>query len=138
MLLLQISEKLIRSVHFELSSSYTISKTENIPLFKTKHNFVKCSFFLSVIMKWNSLDHNIKKVGSFGFFKNNILKFIRPTFNSASICEYYRGIKLIKRLRVDLVHLRKHRFKHSFQNKSNLRCSCGFKVKSTSLLFHVQ
>ena len=83
-------------------------------------------------MKWNSLDHNIQKAGSFGVFKNNILKFIRPTFNSASICEYYRGIKLMKRLRVGLVHLRKHRFKHSFQNKLNLSCSCGFDVESTS------
>ena len=71
-----------------------------MPLYKTKHNFLKNLFFPSAVIEWNSLDHNIRNVGSFSAFKNNILKFIRATLNSVFNCENNRGIKLITRLRV--------------------------------------
>ena len=67
--------------------SYTTRNAENIPLFKIKHTFFKNVFFLSAVTEWNSLDHNIRKVGNFSVFKNSILKFIRPTPNSVFICE---------------------------------------------------
>ena len=38
----------------------------------------------------------------------------------------------MKRLRVGLSHLRKQKFKHSFQNCLNQICSCGLYIESTS------
>ena len=111
---------------------HTTRNTENIPLFKTKHNFFKNSFFPSAVIDWNNLDHDILNVGSFSAFKNNILNFIRPTPNNDFNCENHGGIKLISRLRVGLSYLREHKFKHSFQDALNPISSCGFDVESTS------
>ena len=44
------------------------------------------------------------------------------------------GIKLLKRLRLGLGHL-KHRFNHKFQNCSNLKCICSYENESTTHLF---
>ena len=111
---------------------YTTRNTENIPLFKTKHNFFKNSFFLSAVIEWNNLDLNIGNFRSFNAFKNSILNFIRPTPNNVFKCENHRGIKLITRLCVGLSHLHEHKFKHSFQDALNPICSCGFDVELAS------
>ena len=81
--------------------------------FKTKHIFLKNLLFPPSTIEWNSLDHNIRKVGSFSVLKNNILKFIRPTLNSVDNCENLREIKLITRQHVDLNHLLAHKFTNS-------------------------
>ena len=96
-------------------SPYTTRNTENISLFKPKNNFFKNYFFPSAVIEWNNLDLNIRNVGSFNAFKNNILSFIRPTPNNVFKCENHRGIKLITRLCVGLSHMPEHRFKHSFK-----------------------
>ena len=105
-------------------------KTNPLP----KHNiiFFKNSFFPLAVIKWNSLDHGIRKVGGFSAFKNNILNLIRLIPNSIFNCENHTEIKLITRLRVGLSHLRKHKFKHSFQDTLNSIWSCGFDVESTT------
>ena len=72
------------------------------------------------------------KFGNFIVFKNNILKFIRPTPSSDFNRGNHRGIKLITRLRVGLSHMRKHKFKHSFQGTLNPNWRCGFDVELTS------
>ena len=59
----------------------TIGNTENILLFKAKHNFY--NFFSSAVIEWNDLDHKTWNVGRFSAFENNILKFFRPTPNNA-------------------------------------------------------
>ena len=92
---------------------------ENIPLFKTKHNFFKN---FSVVIESNCFDHEIRKVRSFSAFK---IFF--------SNCENDRGIKLITKLRVSLSYLREHKFNHSFQDNLNPICSCSFDVE---LAFH--
>ena len=136
MLLLQILQIWRSQYLFKLvplrHSPYTTRNTENIALFKTKHNFFKNSFFRSAVIEWNSVDHNIRNVRSFSAFKNNILKFIRPTPKSVFNCENHRGIKHITRLHVGLSHLHEHKFKHSFQDIVNPIWSCGFDVESTS------
>ena len=40
---------------------YATRNTDNTPLFKTKHNFFKNSFFsfFSAVIEWNNLGHNI-------------------------------------------------------------------------------
>ena len=64
-------------------------------------------------------------------FKINILKFIRPSPNSAYNCHNPKGLKFITRLRLGLSHLREHKFKHSFQDTINPLCSCGLDIEST-------
>ena len=120
MLLLQILQTRISPWYlFKLVplrwSPYATRKAENIPLFKTKHNFFKNSFSPSAVTGWNNVDHNIQNVRSFSAFKNNILKFIRPTPKN---CGNHRGIKVITRVRVGLLrvgHLREHKFKQVFK-----------------------
>ena len=52
-------------------------------------------------------------------FKKHILQFIRPSSNSVYNCHNPKGIKLMTRLRLDLSHLREHKFKHSFEDSKN-------------------
>ena len=66
----------------EKTSSYVTRNADNIPLLNIKHNFCKNSFFPSSIIERNNLDPNLCNSENFGFFKNNILKFIRPKRNS--------------------------------------------------------
>ena len=107
------------------------------PLFKTNHNFLKNPFFPSTIIEWNNLDPNLRNSGTYGTFKNVILKFIRPSPNSIFECHNLQGIKFLTRLRLGLSHLHKHKFKHSFQDLLNPLCKCGAEVESTThLLLH--
>ena len=95
----------------EKTSSYVTRNADNIPLFNIKNNFYKNSFFPSSIIEWNNLDPNLRNSENFGIFKNNILKFIRPKSNSFFNCCNLKGIRLIIRLRLELSHLRDHKFK---------------------------
>ena len=87
------------------SSCRCTRSANNISLIKHKHNFYKNSFFPSVIIEWNNLDLNIRNSEAYLDFRNNILKFIRPSQNSIfNIHNPYR-IKLLTRLRLGLSHL---------------------------------
>ena len=90
-----------------------------MPFFKTRHTSFKNSFFLSAIIEWYKLDHNIRNSSSFNNFKKIILKFIRGSANSIFNCHNRKGIKFITKLRLGLSLLREHKFKHSFQNSLN-------------------
>ena len=103
----------------------------NIPLLNANHNFFKNSFFPSTIIEWNKLDPGLRKAESLSLFKTNILKFIRPSPNSVYNCHNPKGLKFITRLRLGLSHLRKHKFKHSFQDTINPLFSCGPDIEST-------
>ena len=46
-----------------------------------------------------------------------------------------KGIKFIKKLRLGLSHLRKHKFKDSFQDSLNPFCNCSKDIKSTPHYF---
>ena len=74
---------------------YTTRNVHNLPIFKSKHNFFKNSFFPSTISEWNKLDPNLRNSESFLTFKKNILQFIRRTANSVHNCHSPKGIKLI-------------------------------------------
>ena len=114
------------------SSSYVTRNMDNIPFFKTKHTFFKNSFFLSTIVEWNKLDHNIRSSSSFNIFRKSILKFIRPSANSFFNYHNPKEIKFITRLRFGLSHLREHKFKHSIQDSLNPFYSCGLDIESTA------
>ena len=66
-----------------------------------------------------------------GNFENNILKLIRLKPNSFFNCCDLKGIRLITRLRLELSHLREHKFKYNFQNCLNPLCSGGSSIEST-------
>ena len=86
---------------------------------------------------WNNLDPQIRKSKNISIFKSNILKFIRSEPNNIYYCHNPNGIKLLVRLRLDLSHLRKHRFKHSFQDCLDPLCLCSNGIEtSTHYLLH--
>ena len=116
----------------EKTLSYYTRNAENIPLFNIKHNFYKNYFFPLSIIERNNLDPKLPNSENFGSFKNNVLKFIRPKPNSFFNCCSLKGIRLIPRLRLELSHLREHKFKCIFQNCLNPFCSGGSSIESTS------
>ena len=112
-------------------SSYITRNSDEIPLFKTKHNFYKNSFFPSTTIEWNNLDQDLRNGDRYNFFRSSILKYIRPSPNSFYGCQNIMGLKLVIRLRLDLSHLREHKFKHRFQDTLNPLCNCGTDVESS-------
>ena len=98
--------------------------------FNIRHNFFRNSFFPSAVIEWNKLESRLRKVKSFIDFKKNILSFIRPKANSLFNCNSSKGLKFVTRLRLGLIHLREHKFKHSFQDSINPFCSCSLDVES--------
>ena len=115
------------------TSSYIMRNVDCIPLIKIK--LFKNTFFSSAIIELNKLDPTIRNAESFGIFKSNILKFIRPTPRGFFNCYNQKGIRLMTRLRLGLSHLREHKFNHNFQNCINPLCSCGMDIESTSRIF---
>ena len=111
-------------------SRYSTRNTNNIPQFKVKHNFFRNSFFPSAVIEWNKLDLNIRNSESLNIFKKRLLKFIRPSGSSFFNCHNPRGVKLLTRLRLCLSHLRKHKFKHAFQDSLNPSCTCGNDIET--------
>ena len=103
----------------------------NIPRFNVKHNFFKNSFFPSSVIEWNNLDKSIRSSESLALFKKSILQFIRPNPNRTFNCHNPIGIKLIRRLRLGLSHLRDHKFKHNFLDWLNRICYCGQDIETT-------
>ena len=80
---------------------------------------------------------HIRKSKSISIFKINILKFIQPKPNSVYYCHNPKGIRLLTKLSLGLRHLRKHKFKHSFQDCLNPLCFCSNEIEtSTHYLLH--
>ena len=60
------------------------------------------------------------------------MKFIRLSRNSVFRCHNPKGIKLLTRRRLDLSHLREHKFKHGFLDSLNAVCSCGQNIETST------
>ena len=60
------------------------------------------------------LDPDIRNSESLHVFKSKVPKFIRPKANSFFNCLNIKVVKLITSLRLDLIHLRDHKFIYSF------------------------
>ena len=73
-----------------------------------------------------------QKSESLNIFKKNILKFIRPSQNRVYNFHNPKGIKLLTRLRVSLMHFCEHKFKHSFQDTLNPICNFGEYIETSS------
>ena len=82
------------------------------------------------MIEWNKLDLNIRDSESLTSFKSKVLKFMHPSENSP-FCNNSKGARLLTRLRLDLSHLRDHKFKHNFQDTVNLICNCGEDIETS-------
>ena len=116
-------------------STYTTRIHNNIPLFNVKHEYFRDSFFPSTVIEWNKFDNNIRNSESVSAFKNQILKFIRPSPYSTFNVHNPHGMKLLTRLRVGLSHLREHKFRHNFQDSQDPFCNCGRHIETTIHFF---
>ena len=86
------------------------------------------SFLPLTIREWNT---SICQAPSYSVFRKALLDFIRPTANSTFGTNDVSGLKLLTRLRVGFSHLREHKFKHNFQDTSNLLCPCSLEAEDT-------
>ena len=57
-------------------SSYITRNSDEIPLFKAKHNFHKNLFFPGTTIEWNNLNQDLRNSESYILFPSSILKFI--------------------------------------------------------------
>ena len=100
--------------------------------FTSHTNFYKNSFFPYCTSEWNKLGPNLRNSNSVAILKKNLLAFVRP-----KQCNIYNivdpsGLKLLTRFRVNLSHLREHKFRHNFLNTLNQLCSCSLEIESTT------
>ena len=98
--------------------------------YKVRTERFKSIFFPSCSVNWNKLGLNIKQSSSLKIFKRALLSFIRPV----EICKVNRpkGLQLLTRLRLDLSHLREHKFRHNFNDTIDLFCLYGTNSLETS------
>ena len=111
------------------------SQIDNISIIKTRSNFFRNSFFPSTITEWNKLDYDIRNSDSLNVFNLSFLKFVRPVANSVFDINNPYGLKLLTRLRLGLIHLRYHKFRHNFQDCINPICDCGLETETTTHFF---
>ena len=71
-------------------------------------------------------------VASVSIFKKALLNFYRP--KECSVFNIFDpvGLKLLTRLRVNLSHLREHKFRHNFLDTLNPLCCCSLEIESTN------
>ena len=87
--------------------------------------FFRNFFFTTAVIESNNLDLKKGNSETFSAFKENVLKFIRPSSSSIFHCHSPNAIKLITRMYLSLSHLREHKFRYNFQDTPNPICSCG-------------
>ena len=112
----------------------TRNNIDNIPRFNVKHTFLKKLVLLvHTVIEWNNPDKSKRSSESFAVFKRNVLQFMQPTPNRTFNYRNSVGIKLITRLRLDLSHLRDHKFKHNFLECINPIFRCNKNIETTVL-----
>ena len=65
-------------------------------------------------------------------FKKSLLSFIRPNSFSIFNIDDPKGLKYLTRLRLNLSHLRQHKFRHNFQDTLNPLYSCSLETESVN------
>ena len=63
-------------------------------------------------------------------FKTSLLKVDQPATKAAYNIHNPIGLKFLTRLRLGLIHLKRHKFKHNFQDCVNPLCSCSLEIES--------
>ena len=94
--------------------------------------YYKNSFFPYTTNEWNKLSPNLRSSQSLQVFKKALLDLIRPKQKPIFNIFDPIGLKFLTRLRLNLSHLREHKFNHNFLDTINPLCSCSLEVESTS------
>ena len=118
----------------ENNTPYTTkcSKKSN-SFFQDKDNLFQNSFSSAVITEW--INVNICNSASCNVFSKVILNIVRPEPNQVFNVESSKGLKFLTRIR--LSHLTDHKFRHDFQDSTDLICSCSQESEtSTHFLFN--
>ena len=115
----------------EKQCSYNQDRGSLFRNFKINTEYFKNSFFPYCVNEWNKLGLELRNSLSISKFKKDVLTFIRP-----KMCPVYKihdpiGLKFLTRLRVNLSHLREHKFRHNFLDILNPLCSCSLEIEST-------
>ena len=97
--------------------------------------FFKNFYITSTITEWNKSNQHIRNTESYALFRKHLLRFIRPVANTIFNAHNTKRIKLSTRLRVGFSHLKKHKFRHNFQDALNPLSSCGKFAELTTHLF---
>ena len=63
------------------------------------------------------------------------MKLICPSGNNVFRCHNPKEVKLLTRPRLDISHLREHKFKHGFLNSLSSVCSCGQDIETSPHFF---
>ena len=79
--------------------------------------------FPMILIEWNKLDLHIRNSQSFSSFIVNISKYIPSSKNIVFLWNNPKRIQLWTKLRLVSRHLRKHKFKHNFQETLNPICN---------------
>ena len=108
------------------------TRNNHIPIFHSRTDCFKYSFFPSTLDDWFKLDDNIRNSESVEIFKNRLLSFIRPVQSNIFKIFDPIGLKFLTRLRLGFSHLKNHKFHHNFQDCLNPLCSCSLEIEDTS------
>ena len=114
---------------------YNTRSSEDFTTFYCRTDVFKYSYFPYTILEWNKLDIQIRGSESFLSFKNSLLKIGQPTAKPTYNIQNPISWKFLTRLRLELSHLNKHKFKHNFQDCVNTLCSCSLKIEPLSHFF---
>ena len=106
---------------------------KEIPTIKVKHRFFENSFFPASTTECNDLDYSLCNAPSISVFKKNVSKFIRLGPNKDFNLQNSYGLKLLTRIRLDLSHLRGHKFNHNFSDCLDEICVCRKDIERTNL-----
>ena len=105
------------------------------PLLRQSITFSKHLFFPSAIIEWNNLDPNLRNSKSISVFKEKYLISYGIPQILFLILATLKESNLLQDLRLGLSHLRKHKFKHSFQDTLNPLCNCDQDIEPTTHFF---
>ena len=90
-------------------------------------------FLPYAVDEWNKLDPETRAKPYISRLKEALLNFIRPQASSVFSIVDCEGLKLLTRLRVNLSHLKEHKYRHNFADTFNPICNCGLlEIESTS------
>ena len=98
-----------------------------------KTDYFANSFFPYTVNQWNRLDPSIRNSSNISIFKNALLKFIRPIPSNVFNVNDAVGLKFLTRLRLNLSHLREHKFRHNFKDTINPICSCALLTTESTM-----
>ena len=126
------SPKYLSDLLPEKRRSLNPQRSELFSEFFSHSAFFDSSFFPFCVKTWNKLSSELRNSSSVSIFKKALLNYYRP--KECSIFNIFDpvGLKLLTRLRVNLSHLREHKFRHNFLDTLNPLCSCNLEIESTT------